>query len=117
MPPVHYPAPSSVPRLLRFTHHACIRMQQRGIRKADIGLVLCYGRCIHAKGVEFHVVGHKEVVRWSSLGIHLSHLAGVQVLTSQTGVVITTYRSHNLHAIQAEPRRHRRQLRCRYVHR
>lgn len=90
------------------TQHACTRMQQRGIRKADVALVLRYGRRIHAKGVEFYVVGHKDVARWAGLGIQIPHLAGIQVLTSQTGTVITAYRSHNLHAIQAEPRRHRR---------
>jgi hypothetical protein len=80
-------------------------MQQRGIRENDIQLVLRYGRCIHARGIEFHVVGHKEVQRWAAWGIDLSHLAGVQVLSTHTGVVVTTYRSHNLHAIKAEPRR------------
>lgn len=94
------------------TQHARTRMQQRGIRKADVAWALRYGRRIHAKGADFYVVGHKEVARWASLGIELSHLAGIQVLTSQAGMVITAYRSHNLHAIQVEPRRHRR-TRCR----
>ena len=94
------------------TQHACTRMQQRGIRKSDVELVLQYGRCIHARGVVFHVIGHKEVARWAALNIDLSPLAGVQVLATRDGVVVTTYRSHNLHAIQAVPsrksRNHRR---------
>lgn len=89
------------------TQHARTRMQQRGIRKADVAWVLRYGRRIHAKGADFYVVGHKDVARWASLGLQLSHLAGIQVLTSEAGTVITAYRSHNLHAIQVEPRRHR----------
>ncbi len=94
------------------TQHACTRMQQRGIRKSDVELVLQYGRCIHARGVVFHVIGHKEVAHWAAVDIDLSSLAGVQVLATRQGVVVTTYRSHNLHAIQAVPsrkfRNHRR---------
>jgi hypothetical protein len=87
------------------TQHACTRMQQRGIRKSDVELVLQYGRCIHARGVVFYVIGRKEVARWAALNIDLSSLAGVQVLATREGVVVTTYRSHNLHAIQAVPGR------------
>lgn len=91
-----------------FSLHACTRMQQRGIRPEAIQLVLRFGRRIHARGLDFHVIGRKEVQRWALLGVNLSHLSGMQVLTADTGVVVTTYRSHNLHAIQAEPRRQRR---------
>lgn len=109
-PHIHrYIGGNSAPNL---TQHACARMQQRGIRNNDVQLVLQYGRCIHARGVDFHVVGHKEVERWAAHNINLSAQAGVQVLTTRDGVVITTYRSHNLHAIQAVPsrksRHHRR---------
>lgn len=93
------------------TRHACTRMQQRGIRQDDIRLVMRYGRCIHARGIEFHVVGHKDVQRWAILGIDLTHLDGVQVLSTSEGVIVTTYRSHNLHAIRAIPRRASR-FRC-----
>jgi len=100
--------PAGHPLPLALTMHACTRMQQRGIRISDVQQVLRYGRCIHARGVEFHVVGHKEVERWASQGVQLAHLAGLQVLATQEGIVITTYRNHDLHAIQAQPRRFRR---------
>ncbi len=96
------------------TQHACTRMQQRGIGKSDVELVLQYGRCIHARGVVFHVIGYKEVARWAALDINLSSLAGVQVLATREGVVVTTYRSHNLHAIQAVPSRKSRNHRSTY---
>lgn len=91
-----------------FSLHACTRMQQRGIRPEDIQLVLRFGRRIYARGLEYHVIGRKEVQRWALLGVNISHLSGMQVLIADTGLVVTTYRSHNLHVIQAVPRRKQR---------
>ena len=90
------------------TKHACTRMQQRGIGLGAVDAALTYGRTIHAKGVTFFVIGHKEVQKFSALGIDLDAAAGIQVLVSHDGCVVTTYRNHDLHAIKSSPRAQRR---------
>lgn len=88
--------------------HACTRMQQRGIGLGAIDAALTYGRTIHAKGVTFFVIGHKEVQKFSAQGIDLDAVAGIQVLVSHNGSVVTTYRSHDFHAIKSSPRAQRK---------
>lgn len=95
----------------RMTLHAEVRMQQRGLCPADVRATLNYGRCIHAKGVTFYVMGRKEVERYSAVGINLSELNGVQVLVSTDGAVITAYRSRDLHSIKVASKIQRRQAR------
>lgn len=89
------------------TKHASTRMQQRGISLDAIDAALTYGRTIHAKGVTFFVIGHKEVQKFSAQGIDLDAVAGIQVLVSSDGSVVTTYRSHDLHSIKSSPRAQR----------
>lgn len=89
------------------TKHASTRMQQRGIGLAAIDAALTYGRTIHAKGVTFFVIGHKEVQKFSEQGIDLASVAGIQVLVSSDGSVVTTYRSHDLRSIKSSPRARR----------
>ena len=86
------------------TKHACTRMQQRGISLDAIDAALAYGRAIHAKGLTFFVIGHKEVRKFSAQGVDLDAVAGIQVLVSSDGSVVTTYRSHDLHAIKSSHR-------------
>lgn len=99
---------STAVRPSTLTKHACTRMQQRGIGLDAVDAALTYGRTIHAKGVTFFVIGHKEVQKFSALGIDLDAVAGIQVLVSHDGSVVTTYRSHDLHAIKSSPRAQRR---------
>jgi hypothetical protein len=87
------------------TQHAALRMQQRGIAAESLNQVLEYGRRIHAKGMLFRVVGHKEVARYATHGVDLTHVQGVHALVSSDGAVVTVYRSNDLHAIHA-PRGH-----------
>jgi hypothetical protein len=82
-------------------------MQQRGIRLHDIEAALSYGRTIHARGVTFFVIGHKEVQKYSERGVDLGAVAGIQVLVSRDGAIVTTYRSHDLHVIKSSPRARR----------
>ncbi|WP_256354494.1 MULTISPECIES: DUF4258 domain-containing protein [unclassified Variovorax] len=100
------PSAVAVP-LPTLTKHASTRMQQRGIGLDDIDAALTYGRTIHAKGVTFFVIGRKEVQKFSAQGIDLAAAAGIQVLVSHDGAVVTTYRSHDLHAIKSPPRAQR----------
>jgi len=91
------------------SQHAEIRMQQRGIRRTDIQLAVQYGRRIHAKGLTYYVVGRKEVERQAILGRNISSLAGLQVLVQEEeGLVVTTYRSTDFHAIRSTARDKRR---------
>lgn len=96
----------------RLTHHAQVRMQQRGIRDRDVELVIRFGRRIHAKGLTYYVVGRKEMQHPSLAGRDVSRLAGLQVLVqSKDGVVVTTYRSADFHSIRTTPRKSRRSRR------
>ena len=87
---------------LSLTNHAAIRMQQRGISRSALQTVLDFGRRIYAKGLTFYVVGHKEVALYADRGVNLSNFEGLQVLVAADGVVVTTYRSRDLHAIKAQ---------------
>lgn len=90
------------------THHAAIRMQQRGISCQAIHDALSYGRHIRAKGVTYCVVGRKEVRRYAAVGVNLAEAEGLQVLLASDGSVVTVYRNRDLHTIRVTPRRGRR---------
>lgn len=94
----------SLSRPISLTNHAAIRMQQRGISSAALLAVLDYGRRIHAKGLTYYVVGHKEVDLYAEQGVNLANFEGLQVLVSEDGAVVTTYRSRDLHAIKIQAR-------------
>ena len=99
----------TTPRIhLPMTTHVRTRMQQRGIRPDDVEAALSYGRAINARGMTFFVIGHKEVRKYSARGIDLGNLAGIQVLVSREGAIVTTYRSHDFHAIKSSSRPQRR---------
>ena len=89
---------------LPLSRHAELRMQQRGIRASDVAQALRFGRRIHSKGLTFYVVGRKEVAREARAGQDISKLSGLQVLVEADGLVVTTYRSSDFHAIRAAPR-------------
>lgn len=89
---------------LSITNHAAIRMQQRGISTVALQTVLHYGRHMHAKGLTYYVLGHKEVGLYAEHGVNLSNFEGLQVLVADNGAVVTTYRSRDLHAIKAQIR-------------
>lgn len=86
--------------------HAWQRMQQRGIPPELVEQVLRYGRVIYARGLQFRVIGRKEVDFFASRGINLRAAEGVHVLVQADGSVLTTYRNHNLRAIRPCKRKH-----------
>ncbi|MGY0193514.1 DUF4258 domain-containing protein [Leptothrix sp. BB-4] len=91
------------------SHHAEVRMQQRGIRRNDIELAVQYGRRIHSKGLTYYVVGRKEVERHAQHGLDISSLSGLQVLVrEEEGLVVTTYRNTDFRAIRTTARSKRR---------
>lgn len=104
-----YQADQPLDRQPALSRHAEVRMQQRGIRRTDIELAVLYGRRIHAKGLTYYVVGRKEVERQAMQGLNISSLAGLQVLVKdEEGLVVTTYRSTDFHAIRSTARCRRR---------
>lgn len=92
---------------LPLTDHAQMRMGQRGISERVVAMVLRYGRTMHARGVGYRVIGHKEVVRCAECGIDVSEADGVHVLVAHDGSVVTAYRNHELRKIRPSKRRHR----------
>jgi len=88
------------------TQHACERMCQRGLSPAIVQAALEYGRIVHARGAEIHVIGRKEIELYDSEGINLSPLEGVQVVCDKDGTVLTTYRNRDFRGLR--PRRRSR---------
>ncbi len=87
------------------TPHAAVRMQQRGITEDLVEAVLEFGRCVHARGLTFRIVGRKEVEHHAHRGLDLSRAEGVHVLVEADGAIVTTYRNHNLRKIRPRKRR------------
>lgn len=88
------------------TTHAAVRMQQRGISPDLIATVLEFGRCVHARGLTFRVIGKKEVARYAREGLDLDHAEGIHVLVAPDGSVVTSYRNHDLRKIRPYKRKH-----------
>lgn len=92
------------------TQHARERINQRGLSPAIVQAALTYGRIVHARGAEIHVIGRKEIERYESKGINLSPLEGVQVVCNKGGAVLTAYRNRDFRGLRsrrrARPRRH-----------
>ncbi len=87
------------------TSHAAVRMQQRGITEDLVEAVLAFGRCVHARGLTFRVVGRREVEHYAHRGLDLSRAEGVHVLVEADGAIVTTYRNHDLRNIRPRKRR------------
>ena len=90
----------------RLTDHAELRMQQRHILQDLLERVLEYGRTIHARGATYKVVGRKDVEYFQRKGVDLLDAEGIHVLLAEDGVVLTTYRNHDLRQIRPSKRRH-----------
>jgi hypothetical protein len=71
-------------------------MSGRGLSPAAIRLVLNYGRLAHVRGATIYVVGRKEVKRNRQNGIELSSVEGVQVVCTNSGLILTVYRNCDL---------------------
>jgi hypothetical protein len=89
------------------SHHAGARMQHRAIDQVDIALVIEFGRTFHCRGAEIKVIGHKEVEHYREQ-IDLREQAGIHVVISSDGCIITTYRNQNFKRSDfRKPRRRR----------
>lgn len=87
------------------TQHARSRMQSRAIDRETIELVLMYGRVVHTRGADIHVVGRREIRRLRAQHIILDQCEGVHVICSAAGKVITVYRNHDFSGLRDKARR------------
>ena len=90
------------------THHAWGRMLARHIDGEALEAALLYGRVVHTRGAEFHVIGRKEVERWAAAGVDLAPFEGVQVVCSSEGAVLTVYRNRDLRQLRPQSQRRSR---------
>ena len=88
------------------TKHAADRMNTRRLPPAAISATIAYGRIVHIRGAEIHVIGRKEVERGERDGIDLSRYEGVQVVCGGDGTILTVYRNSNFRTLR--PRHGRR---------
>ena len=83
---------------IQLTKHASSRMNERSINEWQVEQVLAYGRRSYNRKAVIYAVGRKEV---KANGRFLEPCQGIQVLCSpQDGVVITTYRNHDLRGLR-----------------
>ncbi len=90
------------------TRHAWERMSGRGLSPAAIRFVLTYGRAAHIRGATIYVVGRREVEDYRQDGIELSSVEGVQVVCTDSGLILTVYRNRDLRGLRPNSRRNRR---------
>lgn len=84
------------------TRHAWEQMCRRGISTTIIRNVIDYGRTVHVRGAKIYAIGRKEVRRYFHKGIDLAASEGVQVVCSDDGVIVTTYRNHDFRGLRGK---------------
>jgi len=83
------------------THHAVMRMRQRGLRAQAIEAALAYGRVVYKHGAVVHILGKREVRLLSTRGLNLSDFVNLHVVCGHDGSVLTVYRNEDLKSIHA----------------
>lgn len=96
---------------LNLTHHARIRMNARRISPEAVSMVLQYGREVRTRGVLVYVIGRREITEARKEDLDLSALEGIQVLCSEDGDIITTYRNRDLSSLRTSSHPRRRSYR------
>ena len=90
---------------LLLTRHARLRTSARRFGVAAIEAALAYGRIVHVRGAEIHVIGRKEVFRYRRHGVDLREYEGVQVVCRPgTGFILTAYRNRNFRGLRPHRR-------------
>ena len=90
---------------LLLTRHARLRTSARRFGVAAIEAALAYGRIVHVRGAEIHVIGRKEVFRFRHRGIDLRDFEGVQVVCRPgSGLVLTAYRNRSFRGLRPHRR-------------
>ena len=87
-------------RTYGITHHAQIRMSQRGISKDAMAVVLKYGRKVYAQKAIVYFFGKKEMKKHLKHGQHNNKWADfrdIHVLVSPSDdTIITTYKNQDI---------------------
>jgi len=82
------------------TQHAWERMTSRGLSLDAVHAVMDYGRLVYTRGAAICAIGRKEVKHFARQGIDLTQYEGVQVVCSQDGAVMTTYRNRDFRGLR-----------------
>lgn len=85
------------------TEHAERRMCGRRINTEMVNLVIAYGRIVHTKNAQFHVVGRREVEKYCKIGIDLRKVEGIHVVIgneAQDAVIITVFRNNDFRGLR-----------------
>ena len=91
---------------ITYSNHAGQRMQQRGIRKQDIDLLLTYGTQIGDASILLSDKDAAREITHRKREIQaLERLRGCKVVISE-GVVVTCYRAHSRHLKRLLRRHH-----------
>ena len=88
------------PDALPLTHHARLRMDGRRIPPTAVEAVLAHGREAWVRGARIHALGKREVARAARRGLDLRPFAGLQVVCSPEGDVLTVYRNHDFRSLR-----------------
>lgn len=92
---------------LELSQHAWERMTSRGFDDSTVLAVLEYGRVIYIRKAKIHVIGKREVEKFSFKGINLSKYEGVHVVCCpKSCFVLTMYRNRDLSGLKDSRRRH-----------
>lgn len=90
------------------SRHAWQRMSGRGLSPEAIRRVINFGRFAYVRGATIYAVGRKEVERFERDGIDLSDVEGIQVVCSDSGVIMTAYRNRDFRGLRPRRRHARR---------
>jgi hypothetical protein len=111
LPIINRRCSTPVPTLLQqplswsLTDHCAYRRGARQITPAAVLAALRYGRAAWTRGARVFAIGRKEVAHFRTQGVDLRPFAGVQVVTSPDGAILTVYRSDDLRALRRTCRR------------
>jgi hypothetical protein len=86
------------------TYHAQQRMTARNLSHQAVTAALAFGRSIHTRGAEIHVIGRKEVKQYLPHGIDLSPFEGVQLVCAPDGAILTVYRNRDFRRLRPRTR-------------
>jgi hypothetical protein len=79
----------------RLSVHAWQRMCARGISPDAIRATLEFGRLLHIRSADYHVLGRRECARAGIAPRELDRFEGTHVLVAADGTITTVYRNRD----------------------
>ena len=90
---------------IHISGHAVCRMNSRRFNVDILETVLEFGRVVYTRGASIHVIGKKEITRYSTKGINLSACEGIHVVCStDEETIITMYKNKNFRGLRPRKR-------------